>query len=308
MTERLPEYGQTNIREKRLLIAWAWGIMLIISELPDILLDSFSMHELEWLSHVKTVLLLIFLVSCFVWKKISSLWQYGIILLVFHLSLSFSNWVGTTGWWSNLFADSKSSFTFSYLELYIRDFGIALAVIAALWIIKKQRKNFFFTKGNLKAPIDKVVWLGIRQGESWRTFGWIFAIFASAAVCIPVFLSIQPTSSLINKMLPLLPAVFLFSAINAFNEEIYFRVSILSTLSEIIGKSNILLLSSVFFGLAHYLHGSPPGIVGFLMTGFLAWILGKSILETKGIFWAWFIHFVPDVIIFISYALFWSNT
>jgi hypothetical protein len=65
------------------------------------------------------------------------------------------------------------------------------------------------------------------------------------------------------------------------------------------------LINAVFFGLAHYLYGSPPGVIGFLMTGFLAWLLGKSMLETKVLFWAWFIHFFADVIIFASYAISW---
>ena len=41
------------------------------------------------------------------------------------------------------------------------------------------------------------------------------------------------------------------------------------------------------------------------MTAFLAWLIGKSILETKGLFWGWFIHFLPDVVIFASYAIAW---
>lgn len=103
----------------------------------------------------------------------------------------------------------------------------------------------------------------------------------------------------------LLPAILLFSAINAFTEEIYFRLSLLSTLHDVIGRTHTLLIVVVFFGLAHYLHGSPSGIIGFLMTGFLAWLLAKSILETKGIFWAWFIHFLADVAVFAYYAIDW---
>ena len=34
------------------------------------------------------------------------------------------------------------------------------------------------------------------------------------------------------------------------------------------------------------------GVVGCLMTGLLAWLMGKNILETKGLGWAWFIHVV----------------
>ena len=39
----------------------------------------------------------------------------------------------------------------------------------------------------------------------------------------------------------------------------------------------------------------------------LAFLLGKSMLETRGMGWAWFMHFVPDVFIFFSYAMTWSG-
>lgn len=64
-----------------------------------------------------------------------------------------------------------------------------------------------------------------------------------------------------------------------------------------------MLLNVVFFGMAHYLYGSPAGIPGFLLTGFLAFLVGKSMLETRGLLWPWFIHFVPDVVVFASYVL-----
>ena len=85
----------------------------------------------------------------------------------------------------------------------------------------------------------------------------------------------------------------------------YFRATLLSTLPQVIGKNQALLINVAFFGLAHYLYGSPPGVVGFMMTGFLALLLGKSMLETKGLRWPWTIHFLPDVVIFFSYAVTW---
>ncbi|OQA44390.1 MAG: hypothetical protein BWY52_01643 [Chloroflexi bacterium ADurb.Bin325] len=39
------------------------------------------------------------------------------------------------------------------------------------------------------------------------------------------------------------------------------------------------------------------------MTGFLAWLLDKAMLETRGFLWSGAIHLVPDVAIFFSYAL-----
>jgi hypothetical protein len=51
------------------------------------------------------------------------------------------------------------------------------------------------------------------------------------------------------------------------------------------------------FGIGHF-YGIPYGVIGVLMAGFLGWWLGKSMLETRGLWWAWFIHFVQDVWIF----------
>lgn len=34
------------------------------------------------------------------------------------------------------------------------------------------------------------------------------------------------------------------------------------------------------------------------MAGSLGWMLGMAMLETRGFFWAWIIHFIQDVLIF----------
>ena len=45
------------------------------------------------------------------------------------------------------------------------------------------------------------------------------------------------------------------------------------------------------------------GVVGVLLATFLGWILAKSMQETRGLFWAWFIHFWQDVWIFSFMAV-----
>jgi hypothetical protein len=59
---------------------------------------------------------------------------------------------------------------------------------------------------------------------------------------------------------------------------------------------------AAYFGLLHY-YGVPYGVVGVLMAGLLGWLLGKSMLETRGLFWAWFIHLIQDVLIFSFLAI-----
>ena len=36
---------------------------------------------------------------------------------------------------------------------------------------------------------------------------------------------------------------------------------------------------------------------------FMGWLLGKAMVETRGLFWAWWIHFLSDVVIFTFLAV-----
>ena len=108
--------------------------------------------------------------------------------------------------------------------------------------------------------------------------------------------------SRLGQVLVLMPLVLLFAVMNAFSEELTYKASFLSVLNDPVGKRQALLLMATFFGLGHY-YGVPYGIVGVLMAGLLGWLLGKSMLETRGFFWAWFIHFLQDVLIFSFMAL-----
>ncbi len=288
------------------LTLFAWILMLLASDLPDIIVwHSFSGNIPAWLFWAKIGVLTVGLGLCWLWRTLRPLRFYAGIFLVFKLADAALKWVGAQSWWQSRFAGPQMTFFTGYLGVYILDVGLALVVLAALWLIWRKRSAFFLIKGQLDAPIEPVRWLGIGAGESWRTFGWIFAGVAALAIGVPLFLGLRLAPGTFARALPLLPAAVLFAAINAFNEEIYFRTSFLSTLHEVIGKPHALLISSVFFGLGHYLYGSPPGFIGALLPGFLAWLIGKSMLETKGFGWPWFIHFVPDVVVFVSYAFGW---
>lgn len=290
---------------KRPLVIAAWAAMLLISDLPNILWDAVTGSVPAWLFWAKVGFLALFLGVCLAWKTLRPLWKFALIMLVFYLALAGRDALGTLAWWQNLFPSRETSFTVGYLEFHSRDFAVAVIVAAALWLMFRQRQAYFLTRGNLNAPIGRVPWLGIQAGEKWRTFAFIFAGIATLAVAIPTFLGMSLSGEQFARALPLLPMAILLAAVNAITEEIYYRLSMLSTLHQWVGSTQALLISLVFFGLGHYLVGSPPGVVGFLMTGFLAYLLGKSILETKGVFWAWFIHLFPDIVVFFSYALWW---
>jgi membrane protease YdiL (CAAX protease family) len=291
--------------EKLPLILFAWGVILMISDLPDTLWNAITGEIPGWLFWGKLVILGMALVLCLFWKRLRPLWQFACVMLIFYLALALTAHIREGNWWQMRFGGANVSFGLGFMGIYLLDTAVALVVLFTLWLIHRSSNAFFLAKGQLDAPIEPVPWLGIKKGESWKSFGWIFAVVAAVIVAIPTILSLRPSGEVLLKAALLLPFVLLFAAINAFNEESYFRLSILSTLPNVIGKTHALLISIVFFGLSHWLYGSPPGLVGFMLTGFLAFLMGKSILETKGLFWAWFIHFLPDVVVFASYAIAW---
>ncbi len=179
---------------------------------------------------------------------------------------------------------------------------VTLAIIAFLLVIRKKRTNFFLAAGDLEAPVEPIKWLGVKSGERWHKFGPILAVCISLGTLVFLVLAGRPSLSVVAKVLPFLPAVLLAAMLNAFNEEMTYKASFLSVLEDVAGRNNALYLMAAFFGILHF-YGVPYGIVGVLMATFLGWILGKSMLETRGFFWAWFIHFLQDVFIFTMLAI-----
>jgi len=290
-----------------LLAPAAWSVLIVFSDLPDILWSHAAGVVPPWLPWAKAAALAAGLIACLGWRALRPLLPFALVMLAFELALRASAALQATPSWRATFAGDAASFTRGYFGLFLPDLGVAAAVLAVLWWIKRRRSDFFLVRGDLGAPIEPVRWLGIRSGESWRRFAWIFAAVAGLGVAIPTFLSLRVAPGALLRAAPLLPAAVAFAAVNAFTEEVYFRASLLATLPEVVGRRQAQLMNVALFGLAHWLYGSPPGLIGAAMTGFLAFLLGKAMLETRGLVWPWFIHFVPDVVIFASYAIVWAG-
>ena len=294
---------KSSLAGNHLLRITAWAVMLVVSDLPDILITWQGGSIPFWMFWAKAAFLAIFFGVTWMYKAIRPLWQYALALFTLFLALGLTSLLRGTTWFQGHFNYRGVPYFTGFAAVMILDILVASAVIAVLWLMKRDRKAFFLVRGRMDAPVEPIRWLGIRAGESWKTFTWIFAGVASLAVAVPTILGISPSGATFLKALPLLPACVLLAAVNAFTEEAYFRCSLLSTLHEVIGKRHTLGLILVFFGLSHWLYGSPSGIVGFAMTGFLSWIMARAMLETKGMLSPWLIHFFPDVVVFFSYAL-----
>jgi uncharacterized protein len=184
----------------------------------------------------------------------------------------------------------------------LRLFFVALVVLGLLHILAPDRLSRFFSVGNLAAPANGVAWMGIAEGESWLSLGATLSIFITLATIIFVYLQFRKRVNLFPPRFAYLGWVLLFAASNSLSEEIVFRLGVIVPLFGGVENSIILLISAIAFGLPH-LRGMPNGIIGACMATLLGWILAKSVIETNGFFWAWFIHFLQDVVIFYVFVV-----
>jgi membrane protease YdiL (CAAX protease family) len=100
----------------------------------------------------------------------------------------------------------------------------------------------------------------------------------------------------------LLPFVLLFSATNAWFEEIFTRFVVVAGLNGKMKPDFICIISAVVFGIPHFF-GTPSGLFGVIAAGALGWFLARSVVETKSLGWALLVHFLQDVVIFGAGAM-----
>lgn len=182
--------------------------------------------------------------------------------------------------------------------------GISFLVILTMWLIT-GRKLQFLRRGDMSAPSTPVKLLGISEKDNWKRIGITFVVVISAVTLGYLLISYRANLGLIsmNSWLIAFAVAFPLSVVNAFNEEIITRWSIAEGFTGKLARYAP-WVSATIFGSVHYF-GIPGGFVGSLMAGFLAWFATRSIQDTKGIGWAWAIHFVQDILILtITIAVF----
>lgn len=284
------------------ILVTAWAVVLITSLLNIVAQEIFHFKPGEDLLYgVAGGVVLAGLALTFAWKAVRPLRSFFAVFLV----MNAAQWLIFTrvdqlpfvrAWLQN------PSFNVYMLTEQTLKLLVTLIVIAFLFVIKKKRTEFFLAKGDTAAPVEPVRWLGVKAGERWSKFGILLTLFITLGTLTFLIIGGRPSANMLVKVLPFVPAVLLAAAMNAFSEEMTYKASFLSVLEDAVGRQQALLLMAAFFGILHF-YGIPYGVVGVLMAGLLGWLLGKSMLETRGLWWAWFIHFWQDVAIFIFLAL-----
>ena len=283
-------------QKNRPLTILAWCVTVLISVVPDIAWIELGGSIPSWLIYAKTGLLLIMAILAWVWKPLLPLRNFFLVMAAFFALSELRPRVDFTfPALQNLFGGSVFD-----IRMQAEQTGklvISLGMIGVLLLLGYKRKDFFLTQGNLNTPIEPVRWLGFPKADPWPQFGLQWGFYIALGLGIAQYYTLRPDTDLLLKALPILPSIIFYAALNAFNEEIFFRAPMLTTLELSGGSRQALWMAAYFFGIAHYF-GTPGGIIGGILSIFMGWILGKAMLETRGLFWAWWIHLLSDIVIF----------
>jgi len=297
------ENPKTQADNRKITLGAAWAVVLLISALPKIVLQEVFGQTVSADDQLVLALVVIAaaMLATWLWRPLRALR----LLLALFLVLVLVQWLVYTrldrlpfyrDWLSN------PSFNIYMLAEQSLNLLVTLAMIAALLLMGKKPPEFYLTKGDPSAPVAPIRWLGVKPGERWNRFGLLLTFFISLGTLAFLVIAGRPPLDIVVRALPFLPAILLAAALNAFNEEVTYKASFLSVLEGPVGPRQALWMVAAFFGIGHF-YGIPYGVIGVLLAGFLGWILARSMQDTRGLFWAWFIHFWQDVWIFAFLAI-----
>lgn len=281
----------------------AWLIVLFVSALPKIVLQEVFGQTISAALQTQFSLGVIGLglLTTLAWRSLRSLRPFLALLAVW---IAFQ-WLVferlakqplLRGWLRD------PSFSVSMLTELALKLLITLVVILTLVLLGKERQDFYLAKGDPSAPARPIRWLGVNPGDRWNAVGRWGTIFISLGTLAFLVIAGRPSLSTLAQALPYLPAVLLAAALNAFYEEVTYKGAFLGVMEGPVGPRQALYMTAAYFGIGHF-YGVPYGVIGVLLAGFLGWFLARSMQDTRGMFWAWFIHFWQDVWIFAFMAI-----
>jgi hypothetical protein len=290
-------------RSTRVTLVAAWAVVLLASSLPQVVGRELlgTPVDADQRALLALAVIGVGMLACFVWRPVRPLRPLLVVLGV----LVGAQWVVYTrvdelGSYPRWLADP--SFTVFMLAEQSLNLLVCLGIIAALLALGRTRRQFFLTRGDPAAPVAPIRWLGVGPGQGWNQFGPWLTLCISGGTLAFLVIAGRPDPGDLAALWPFLPAIVLAAAVNAFTEEVTYKASLLSVLEGPVGPHQSVLLVAAYFGIGHY-YGVPYGLIGVLLAGFLGWILARSMVETRGMLWAWFVHFWQDVLIFSFLAV-----
>jgi membrane protease YdiL (CAAX protease family) len=280
----------------------AWGAMLWISPLLEIIWRQTSGKMPPWLDWVILGGILAFIVLTWIASILKPLRGFLFVLLAAKIGWSFliplvtesQAWINWSqdAYWGVVWLAERSLLFIPSLLMVLTLIGSGIG-----------RRELFLVRGDPSAPAQPTRLLGRKNAfRPWNQLAREWLLYYFVILVIVLGLQIRPDFRQISQALVYLPLAIITAVINAFNEEFQFRSAILARLEPVVGKQHVLWIPAVLFGLGHF-YGMPAGPIGVLLATYLGWLFAKSMLETRGFVWAFWLHFIGDFVIYTFFAM-----
>jgi membrane protease YdiL (CAAX protease family) len=222
----------------------------------------------------------------FLWKAARPLRTYaGMLVLLMLLAVFFWNafptWMSRQAW----FPDA-SGYAAAFL-MQAPKLVAALVMMATLTLLGYRRGEFFVSSDG--------------HGKLWIGSGVVAALIMGVTMVVYLQTTTAEAKGAAGAI-RYLPLALLLAAMNSFAEEMLYRGVLLGPLLRQVTANQAISMTAVLFGIAHY-QGTPSGFPGMVLTFMAGWVFGLAMVETRSILLPWFLHFVPDAVIFVNSAL-----
>jgi membrane protease YdiL (CAAX protease family) len=292
-----PTAVETELSDRRTLVI-AWIATLALSALPEVVL-------IEWLGMgdppggwIRLAVAVALVASAPFWPAGHALRGYFAVMLA--VILVDDVLIGLLG---GLVTVEGPHPIVNLVVTYTAPFFVLAVAFAGFMVLglRLTRQEAYLTVGDLRARSGLRL-PGMRRPPSWILVGSALAVFFAGAIAAALASEGAYADATVERLLPLVPLVLASAFFNAFGEEVVFRAGPLATLSRVVGAGQAVLLTSVWFGLAHWLGGIPSGLSGAIGSGVLGLALGWAMVRTRGLGWPLIIHIAVDTPIMLAIA------
>lgn len=290
-----PKVRRTN------LVALAWIATLLLSNLPLVIAREGLGSDIPWMTPLWLATAALLFGATFAWPALQPLRRYfAVMALIILASSVLFPAIRAIAVWQRFETAQHVMIALMMQRALLA--ALALGVLLVAILGGSDRRQLFLAPGALRAPVQGLRLPGVGQ-VSWALFGPAMA-FLLAALFFMFLLSQMPAGAgSLTKAIPWLPVILASAGLNAFAEEGMYRAAPLAMLLPAVGARHAVLITALWFGLGHFYGGIPSGLMGLIGPGLLAILLGRAMVDTRGMAWSFIIHVAMDTVIYTAMAI-----
>jgi membrane protease YdiL (CAAX protease family) len=292
-----PPWTDPSIGRSQVWIALL--VTLLVSRFPEIVAREFLSIDVPWMAWAIVGLTVALWAAARVIPVLGKLERFLAVMVAVNLVIAILPAVLDSALWQSLLPDSTAPMV-ALLATRVLYALLGLLVLGWAMVLGASKREVFARVGDLNADTRTRRKDGTYLG--WHRFGLIAIVFL-AALMVWFGFPILPATFDVVASLPAIAIGAVAALLNAFWEETAFRAGPLSMLQRAIGPGAGVIVLAVFFGIGHFYGGIPSGPMGLIATGSVALLLGRAMIETRGLAWPVALHFSIDFVIFTFLAI-----